>query len=157
MLLRTVSGRFMPLLRSYLNTHRRIFSRLRSDEVSKAAAAAASKSSGGPTIFDKIIGREIPADIIYEDDKCIAFNDVSPQAPVHFLVVPKTRIDKLEDASADDIETLGHLMQVAGLLGKQRASKGFRLVVNNGKDGCQSVYHLHLHILGGRQLKWPPG
>lgn len=103
MLLRTVNGRFMPLLRSHSNTHQRIWSRLRSDEVSKAAAAAASKSAG-PTIFDKIIAREIPADIIYEDDKCIAFNDVSPQAPVHFLVVPKTRIDKLEDASGEHIQ-----------------------------------------------------
>ncbi|XP_055601678.1 uncharacterized HIT-like protein Synpcc7942_1390 [Uranotaenia lowii] len=109
------------------------------------------------TIFDKIIRRQIPADVIFEDDKCLAFNDVSPQGPVHFLVIPKRRIPKLEDGTGSDVELLGHLMQVAGSLGKQRAPGGFRLVVNNGEHGCQTVYHLHLHVIGGRQLGWPPG
>ncbi|XP_058462371.1 uncharacterized HIT-like protein Synpcc7942_1390 [Malaya genurostris] len=109
------------------------------------------------TIFDKIIKRQIPADIIYEDDKCLAFNDVSPQGPVHFLVIPKRCISKLTDGTETDVETFGHLMQVAGQLGKDRAPQGFRLVINNGDHGCQSVYHLHLHVIGGRQLGWPPG
>ncbi|KAL9701788.1 hypothetical protein quinque_005229 [Culex quinquefasciatus] len=97
------------------------------------------------TIFDKIIRRQIPADIIYEDERCLAFNDVSPQGPVHFLVIPKRRIAKLEDGTAADEQIFGHLMQVAGALGKERAPEGFRMVVNNGEHGCQSVFHLHLH------------
>lgn len=109
------------------------------------------------TIFDKIIRRQIPADIIYEDERCLAFNDVSPQGPVHFLVIPKRRIAKLEDGTAADEPIFGHLMQVAGALGKERAPEGFRMVVNNGEHGCQTVFHLHLHVIGGRQLGWPPG
>uniref|UniRef100_A0A1Q3FFL8 Putative zinc-binding protein of the histidine triad hit family n=1 Tax=Culex tarsalis TaxID=7177 RepID=A0A1Q3FFL8_CULTA len=109
------------------------------------------------TIFDKIIRRQIKADIIFEDDRCLAFNDVSPQGPVHFLVIPKRRIAKLEDGTVADEPIFGHLMQIAGMLGKERAPEGFRLVVNNGEHGCQSVFHLHLHVIGGRQLGWPPG
>ncbi|XP_055533863.1 histidine triad nucleotide-binding protein 1-like [Wyeomyia smithii] len=112
---------------------------------------------GADTIFDKIIQKQIPADIIYEDSECLAFNDVSPQGPVHFLVIPKRRIPKLEDGTEADVTTFGHLMRIAGQLGKDRAPQGFRLVVNNGEHGCQSVYHLHLHVIGGRQLGWPPG
>ncbi|XP_026317406.1 histidine triad nucleotide-binding protein 1-like [Hyposmocoma kahamanoa] len=126
-----------------------------SDEVRKAQAQ--SIASPGPTIFDKIISKEIKADIIYEDELCLAFNDVSPQAPVHFLVIPKRRIARLQDAEVDDKELLGHLMLVARSLGSQKAPSGWRLVVNNGRDGAQSVYHLHLHVLGGRQMGWPPG
>ncbi|XP_065084109.1 uncharacterized HIT-like protein slr1234 [Ochlerotatus camptorhynchus] len=109
------------------------------------------------TIFDKIIRKQIPADIIYEDDKCLAFNDVSPQGPVHFLLIPKRRIPKLEDGTPADMELFGYLMLMAGQLGQQKAPQGFRLVVNNGEHGCQSVFHLHLHVIGGRQLGWPPG
>ncbi|KAL5276608.1 HINT2 family protein [Megaselia abdita] len=123
----------------------------------EALAKLAVNSRGEPTIFDKIIRKEIPSDVIYEDDKCLAFNDISPQAPVHFLVIPKYRIPMLQDATDKDNNMLGHLMEVAGKLGKEKAPEGFRLVVNNGVHGCQSVYHLHLHVLGGRQLKWPPG
>ncbi|KOB65701.1 Protein kinase C inhibitor [Operophtera brumata] len=126
-----------------------------SDEVRRAQAQ--SVASPGPTIFDKIITKEVKADIIYEDELCIAFNDVSPQAPVHFLVIPKRRIARLQDADSNDAELLGHLMLVARSLGAARAPAGWRLVVNNGRDGAQSVYHLHLHVLGGRQLGWPPG
>uniref|UniRef100_A0A182PA04 HIT domain-containing protein n=1 Tax=Anopheles epiroticus TaxID=199890 RepID=A0A182PA04_9DIPT len=97
------------------------------------------------TIFDKIISKEIPADVIYEDEKCMAFNDVAPQAPVHFLVIPKHKIDKLENSTSDQIEILGHLLHVAGQLGKMKAPKGFRLIINNGDHGCQTVYHIHLH------------
>ncbi|NP_001040207.1 uncharacterized protein LOC114240638 [Bombyx mandarina] len=125
-----------------------------SDEVRRAHETT---TTIGPTIFDKIISKEIRADIIYEDDLCLAFNDIAPQAPVHFLVIPKRRIARLQDAENNDNELLGHLMLVARSLGAQRAPSGWRLVVNNGKDGAQSVYHLHLHVLGGRQMGWPPG
>ena len=120
-------------------------------------AKLAVNSRGKPTIFDKIINKDIPSDIIFEDEKCIAFNDINPQAPVHFLVIPKYRIPTLEDTKEADSDMLGHLMVVAGRLGKERCPDGFRLVVNNGVDGGQSVYHLHLHVMGGRSLKWPPG
>ncbi|XP_055682799.1 adenosine 5'-monophosphoramidase HINT1 [Lutzomyia longipalpis] len=132
-------------------------SRTFSDEAQKAREAAASGAAAQPTIFDKIISKEIPANIIYEDSTCLAFNDIAPQAPVHFLVIPKKRIAMLELAKDEDKDILGHLMKVAGSLGQEKAPNGFRLVVNNGPDGCQSVYHLHLHVLGGRQLEWPPG
>lgn len=125
-----------------------------SDEVSKAQSV---KPNNNTTIFDKIISKEIKADIIYEDEYCLAFNDVAPQAPVHFLVIPKIRIARLEDATAQDKDILGHLMLVARSLGAKKAPGGWRLVVNNGRDGAQSVYHLHLHVLGGRQMVWPPG
>lgn len=111
------------------------------------------------TIFAKIIAREIPADIIYEDENCLAFRDVSPQAPAHVLVVPKKPIVNLLDAAPDDTLLLGQLMQaavhVARTLGL--ADDGFRVVINVGPDGGQSVDHLHLHVLGGRHLTWPPG
>ncbi|NJN31696.1 MAG: histidine triad nucleotide-binding protein [Synechococcales cyanobacterium RM1_1_8] len=114
--------------------------------------------SDNDTIFSKIIRREIPADIVYEDDLCLAFRDVQPQAPVHVLLIPKKPIPKLADASPADHALLGHLLlkakQVAADLGLEQ---GFRLVINNGEDGGQTVYHLHLHILGGRSLSWPPG
>ncbi|XP_072948674.1 uncharacterized HIT-like protein slr1234 [Epargyreus clarus] len=126
-----------------------------SDEVKRAQAS--SMASPGPTIFDKIISKEIKADIIYEDDLCLAFNDISPQAPVHFLVIPKRRIPRLQDAEPSDKELLGHLMLVARSLGSERAPGGWRLVINNGRHGAQSVYHLHLHVLGARQMGWPPG
>ncbi|CAG4949109.1 unnamed protein product [Parnassius apollo] len=126
-----------------------------SDEVLRAQAQ--SVAAPGPTIFDKIISKEIKADIIYEDELCLAFNDVSPQAPVHFLVIPKRRIPRLQDTEDNDKEILGHLMLVARSLGAARAPAGWRLVVNNGRHGAQSVYHLHLHVMGGRQMGWPPG
>merc|ERR1712048_35918 len=110
-------------------------------------------------IFTKILKKEIPAKIIHEDDKCIAFHDVSPQAPTHFLVIPRLPIPRLQDIKEDDQALLGHLMFVANkVAGEQGLHKdGYRLVVNNGKNGCQSVDHLHLHIIGGRQMAWPPG
>lgn len=106
------------------------------------------------TIFSKIIRREIPADIVYEDEVCLAFNDVAPQAPVHILVIPR---EPFEDAAQADAETLGHVMQVAARLGREKCPGGFRLVANTGADGGQSVPHLHIHVLGGRALGWPPG
>ncbi|NJN20005.1 MAG: histidine triad nucleotide-binding protein [Leptolyngbya sp. RL_3_1] len=111
------------------------------------------------TIFGKIIRREIPADIVYEDDVCLAFRDVTPQAPTHVLVIPKKPIPKLADATAEDKELLGHLLltvkQVAEQLGI--APEGYRVVINTGSNGGQTVFHLHLHLLGGRSLQWPPG
>ncbi|XP_063820335.1 adenosine 5'-monophosphoramidase HINT1 [Pseudophryne corroboree] len=124
------------------------------DEISKAQTAR----PGGDTIFGKIIRKEIPANIIYEDDQCIAFHDVSPQAPIHFLVVPKEAISHMSALQPADEALLGHLMYIGTkCAAEQGLTNGYRLVVNEGPDGGQSVYHLHLHILGGRQLGWPPG
>ncbi len=106
------------------------------------------------TIFSKIIRREIAADIVYEDEVCLAFNDVAPQAPVHILVIPR---EPFEDATQADATTLGHVMEVAARLGREKCPGGFRLVANTGADGGQSVPHLHIHVLGGRALGWPPG
>lgn len=113
---------------------------------------------GGDTIFGKILRGEIPTKFIYEDDKCVAFDDINPQAPTHFLVIPRKAIPQLSAAEDSDESLLGHLMIVARKLAKDKGlDNGFRLVVNDGRDGCQSVYHLHLHVLGGRSLGWPPG
>ena len=110
------------------------------------------------TIFARIISREIPADIVYEDDKCLAFRDVNPQAPVHILVIPKQPIARLIDAVDDDQSLLGHLLLSANKIAlEQDIGEAFRLVVNNGADAGQSVFHLHLHILAGRSFTWPPG
>ena len=110
------------------------------------------------TIFSKIIAREIPAKIVYEDDLCLAFYDVNPQAPTHVLLIPKKEIPRLVDASADDAALLGHLMLTANKIARQLGvGDAFRLAVNNGADAGQSVFHLHLHILAGRVFTWPPG
>ena len=110
------------------------------------------------TIFGKIIRREIPADIVYEDDHCLAFRDVNPQAPTHVLLIPKKEIARLADANAEDQAVLGHLLLVAGRVARELGvGDAFRLVVNNGADAGQSVFHLHLHIIAGRRFSWPPG
>ena len=110
------------------------------------------------TLFGRIIRREIPADIVYEDELCLAFRDINPQAPTHVLVVPKKEIPTLSDAVADDQALLGHLMLAAGKIARSLGmGEAFRLVVNNGAEAGQSVFHLHLHILAGRKLRWPPG
>ena len=103
--------------------------------------------------------REIPADIIYEDDLCLCFHDINPQAPVHLLVVPKKPIVRIAESSPEDQETLGHLLLTVQKVALQEgfATAGFRTVINNGPDGGEAVPHLHLHILAGRQLAWPPG
>ena len=108
-------------------------------------------------IFLKIINREIPADIIYEDDISIAFNDISPQAPTHILVIPKKEIQKISEADENDKELLGHLLLVAKKITDENNIKDFRLVVNNGTEAGQTVFHLHIHILAGRAFGWPPG
>jgi histidine triad (HIT) family protein len=110
------------------------------------------------TIFAKIIDRKIPARIEYEDDRCLAFHDVAPQAPTHVLVIPKQPIPSLADLEPADEALVGHLVLVATqLAAKLGLGLGYRLVVNCGRDGGQSVDHLHVHLLGGRQLRWPPG
>jgi len=110
------------------------------------------------TLFGKIIRREIPADIVYEDEFCLAFRDVNPQAPTHVLLIPKQEIDMLANAKTEDQALLGHMMLAAGKIARQLGvDDAFRLVVNNGAAAGQSVFHLHLHILAGRKLRWPPG
>ncbi|MGJ3246597.1 MAG: histidine triad nucleotide-binding protein [Elainellaceae cyanobacterium] len=110
------------------------------------------------TIFSKIIRREIPADIVYEDDLCLAFNDINPQAPTHILVIPKQAIAQLSDTESKDHALMGHLLLTAKRVAEQAGlENGYRVVINTGQDGGQTVYHLHLHILGGRQMTWPPG
>ena len=110
-----------------------------------------------PTIFDKIIAKEIPAKIVYEDDHSLAFHDVNPQAPTHILVIPKRRIAMLASAEDTDKELLGHLMLTANKVAEMEGlQEGYRILINNGKNGLQSVYHLHLHVIGGRKLKWGP-
>jgi histidine triad (HIT) family protein len=111
-----------------------------------------------PTLFEKIIAREIPAQIEHEDDTCIVIYDIQPQAPVHLLVIPKKPIPRVGEADDDDGTTLGHLLLTARDMAKKLDLKnGFRVVINNGPDGCESVPHLHVHLLGGRQMQWPPG
>ena len=110
------------------------------------------------TIFARIIRGEVPARIVHDDDLCLAFHDVAPQAPVHVLVIPKRPIASLADVTPDDAPLLGHLVAVATRLAATLGlADGYRLVVNCGRDGGQSVDHLHVHLLGGRRLGWPPG
>ena len=110
------------------------------------------------TLFAKIIDRQIPADIVYEDDLCLAFRDVNPQAPVHVLLVPKKPLDMLSNAGAEDQALLGHMLLAAGTIARELKIDGaFRLVINNGKEGGQAVFHLHMHIRAGRKFRWPPG
>ena len=136
-----------------------------SDEVEKAKQAATDyKSSeedcaGPPTVFDKILSGEWKSNKVHEDDICYAFSDINPQAPVHIILIPKHRngLTKLSCANPDQKDLLGHLLFVAQDIAKKECPNGFRIVINDGSDGAQSVYHLHLHILGGRQMTWPPG
>ncbi|MGA0134380.1 MAG: histidine triad nucleotide-binding protein [Opitutales bacterium] len=110
------------------------------------------------TIFQRIADKEIPARLIHEDEHCVAFHDIAPQAPVHVLVVPRRPVPRVAEAETEDRELLGHLLLVAGQLARQLdLSGGFRIVINNGPDGGETVPHLHVHLLGGRALGWPPG
>ena len=110
------------------------------------------------TIFKRIIDGEIPADIVYEDDQCLAFRDIDPKAPTHVLVIPRKEIRSLDDLQPDDERLLGHLLLTVQKLGRDLGLEGgYRLVCNCGADGGQAVDHLHFHVLGGRRLQWPPG
>ncbi len=111
-----------------------------------------------PSIFTKIIAREIPADILHEDDLCLAFRDIAPKAPTHFLVIPKKEIVSLADLTQDDQAVIGRCVIVASQVAAAEGLEGgYRLVCNCGEDGGQEVPHLHFHIMGGRKLTWPPG
>jgi histidine triad (HIT) family protein len=110
------------------------------------------------TIFAKIIRKEVPAQIVYEDDEVLAFKDINPQAPVHILVIPKKEIPQLALAQKEDQTLLGKLLLTAKLVADQAGlTDGYRLIINNGSEGGQTVYHLHVHVLGGRPMQWPPG
>ena len=111
------------------------------------------------TLFEQIINREVPAQIIHEDDQCVAFRDINPQAPIHVLVIPKKAIPRLGEVTDSDKGLLGHLLLTAAEVAKREgvAENGYRLVVNQGWHAGESVPHLHVHVLGGRQMKWPPG
>jgi histidine triad (HIT) family protein len=110
------------------------------------------------TIFKKIIDKEIPANIVYEDAQCLAFHDVAPQAPTHVLVIPKKEIESIDDLADDDQQLVGHMwLVIRNLASELGLGDGYRVVVNSGRDGGQSVDHLHFHLLGGRSMKWPPG
>jgi len=114
--------------------------------------------SAPKTLFQKIADKEIPAKLIHEDAVCVAFHDIAPQAPTHVLIVPRKAIPRVAEATVEDQPTLGHLLLVAGQLSRQLGlAKGFRVVINNGPDGGETVPHLHVHLLGGRPLDWPPG
>ena len=110
------------------------------------------------TIFQKIIDKEIPADIIYEDEKSLVFKDINPVAPTHILIIPKKQIEKISDAEKTDQDLLGHLLIVAGTVARQLGvENAFRLVVNNGAGAQQTVFHLHIHLIAEREFSWPPG
>lgn len=110
------------------------------------------------TIFKRIIDREIPADIVYEDEQSLAFRDISPQAPVHIVIIPKQAIASLAESTDADEQLLGHLLVVARKVAEQlQLNDGYRTVINCGRNGGQTVNHIHVHLLGGRQLGWPPG
>lgn len=110
------------------------------------------------TIFQRIIDREIPAKIEFEDEQCVVLHDIQPQAPVHLLIIPKQLIPRVGEATAADETVLGHLLVVAGVVAKKlNLAEGFRLVINHGPHACESVPHLHVHLLAKRQMTWPPG
>ncbi|PHT55453.1 Histidine triad nucleotide-binding protein 2, mitochondrial [Capsicum baccatum] len=151
--------RIVPTSLRNLTSHRSYVAAAH-DEEAAARAAAVNADTGAPTIFDKIIAKEIPASVVYEDQKVLAFRDINPQAPVHVLVIPKSRDGLTELAKAEQRheDILGHLLYAAKIVAeKEGIVDGFRVVINSGPSACQSVYHLHLHVLGGRQLKWPAG
>lgn len=111
----------------------------------------------GDTIFGKIARGELPADIVYEDDRCVAFRDIAPKAPTHLLVIPRQPIERLSRAADGDEALLGHLLRVAARVARDAGLEDFRLIVNDGAGAGQTVFHLHVHVLGGRTLAWPPG
>ncbi|TVU47245.1 hypothetical protein EJB05_06838 [Eragrostis curvula] len=127
---------------------------------SEKEAALAAVPNDNPTIFDKIIKKEIPSTVVYEDEKVLAFRDINPQAPTHIVIIPKIKdgLTGLSKAEERHVEILGYLLFVAKVVAKQEGlDDGYRIVINDGPNGCQSVYHIHVHLLGGRQMNWPPG
>jgi histidine triad (HIT) family protein len=114
-------------------------------------------SAANDTIFGRILRGEIPCDPVYSDGQCLAFRDVHPQAPVHVLVIPRQWIPSLAEARLEDQELLGHLLLVAGQVARQEGLSSWRTVINSGAEAGQTVFHLHVHVIGGRALAWPPG
>lgn len=110
-------------------------------------------------LFCRIVKGEIPSDVVYDDERCVAFRDTNPQAPVHVLIIPREHLESLDDAAQKDEAQLGHLLRVAARVANEQglSESGYRTVVNTGAGAGQSVFHLHLHVLGGRKLDWPPG
>ena len=131
------------------------------DLAQQAASTDPAVNPHAPTFFDKIVSKEIPAKVIFEDDLCLAFRDINPQGPVHFLVIPKNKdgLNRLSNAQEHHKALLGHLLFAAQQVAHQEGlvPGGFRMVINDGPHGAQSVYHLHIHVIGGRQMAWPPG
>jgi len=109
------------------------------------------------TIFSKILAGELPCDAVYEDDQCLAFRDINPVAPMHILVIPKVEIAQLDRMTEAQESLIGHLMRVTGIVARQEGFEDYRVLVNNGAGAGQTVFHLHLHVIGGRSLSWPPG
>lgn len=109
------------------------------------------------TLFTRIINKEISSDIVYEDERCLAFRDIIPQAPTHILIIPKREIPSMAEVTREDKDLLGYLMVKASEIAKSEGLEGYRLIVNTNPEGGQTVFHLHIHLLGGRQLNWPPG
>ncbi len=125
--------------------------------MSQSEAHAAAEPAGGDTIFGRILRGEIPCQEVYSDDLCLAFRDVAPQAPVHVLVIPREPIAQLGEAGPEHERLLGHLLLVAARVARQEGLSAWRTVINSGADAGQTVFHLHLHVIGGRPLAWPPG
>ncbi|NDF63095.1 MAG: histidine triad nucleotide-binding protein [Synechococcaceae bacterium WBB_3_034] len=121
------------------------------------AADLAADLAANDTIFGRILRGEIPCDPVHADDRCLAFRDVAPQAPVHILVIPRRRLVNLLEAGPEDAALLGHLLLVAAQVARQQGLTAFRTVINSGADAGQTVFHLHVHVIGGRDLAWPPG
>ena len=151
--------RRLAAFQPFVRRHSEVAAAHRAAAAAHRAAATSHADGAPPTIFDRILAKQIPSETVHEDDLCYAFNDISPQAPTHVLLIPKVRagLTQIRHAAPAHTELLGHMMLTAGELGSKLCPDGFRLVVNDGKEGAQSVYHLHIHILGGRQLSWPPG
>lgn len=124
---------------------------------SAAPASPPDPAEANPTIFGRILRGEIPCDQVYADERCLAFRDVHPQAPVHILVIPREHLVSLAEASPEHAALLGHLLLVAAQVARQEGLEGFRTVINSGAEAGQTVFHLHVHVLGGRPLAWPPG
>ena len=124
-----------------------------------SAAPAIVRGMAEKTLFEKICDKEIPANIVHEDDRCVAFRDISPQAPLHILIIPRKPVPRIGLAEKEDESLLGHLLLTAAQVARSEgiADSGYRLVINNGSNGGEAVPHLHVHLLGGRQMKWPPG
>tara|TARA_B100000700_G_C14817234_1_gene748132 strand:- start:499 stop:840 length:342 start_codon:yes stop_codon:yes gene_type:complete len=109
------------------------------------------------TIFSKILSGDIPCDEVYSDEQCLAFKDIAPQAPVHILIIPRKKLVSLREVNEQDKELLGHLLYVSSKIAKQQNLENWRTVINTGESAGQTVFHLHIHIMGGRSLQWPPG